>query len=98
MPKTKHPTKRRKLKPLTHDQVNNLARAICRDGDDASQKSAALLLLMDEIERSLRDPLRIVSICETARNEAFLAYCLHDSETIDAQADLLRSEIATTFG
>lgn len=55
----------------SHEVIQEWARTICQSGDDAEEKTKAFLLLMDEIELSSRDYLRVGSIVWTAEREAF---------------------------
>jgi hypothetical protein len=56
----------------TPDEViEKWARTICGYGDDAEAKTAAFLLLMDEIELASRDFLRVSSIVWSAQQAAF---------------------------
>lgn len=76
---------KRKRKILTDEQVTRLTRTICGCGDDPVLKSAAMLILMDEIlEQASSDE------AHTARQAAFASLAEYHSEIIDAQVAVLR--------
>lgn len=56
---------------MSYDQMSKLAATACGDNGDHESRVEAFLLLMDEIERSQRDPFRIDQIQNTARQAAY---------------------------
>jgi hypothetical protein len=82
----------RQQTPLTDEQIEKLAQRICGSGDEPRKKSAAMLVLMDEIASC---PQKAEDIAVTARSTAFAVYADHDPQVMDAQIQLLRSEIGT---
>ncbi|MGI9068568.1 MAG: hypothetical protein ACR2HX_19470 [Pyrinomonadaceae bacterium] len=75
---------------LTNTQIEHLARSVCSCGDDAYSKSRTLLLLMDEIQRR---PTQAANISLISKNVAFARLMEEDSDAVDAQIQLLRSEL-----
>lgn len=75
---------------LTDEQIRDLAETICRDGDEPKEKCIALLLLVDEITR--RGHLG-ADVAWIAKRAAFARYSDYDEQLIDAQIQLLRSEL-----
>jgi len=80
----------RRYPPLTDNQIQSLARTICCAGDQPVEKSGAMLVLMDEI---MRHPQKAENIALTAKTQAVNYYVDNDPQLIDAQIELLRSEI-----
>lgn len=62
---------RRKRAQATWDQIKRWSATICGPGDSPEEKTKAFLLLMDEIERSESDRIRIGVIASTAMTAAF---------------------------
>ena len=74
----------------TDEKIAALAEIICRAGDEPATKSAALLVLMAALERSINAR----ALANTAKHIAFthcgeLNYC----NMVDAQVPLLESEL-----
>ena len=63
------------------------AETICMGGDEPEAKTAAFLLLMDEVERAQFDRLRIEGICFEARRAAFAV----SDEAYKAQQDYVNT-------
>jgi hypothetical protein len=80
--KTKAPRK-----PLTDEQIKSLVEITCRSGCDPEGKSAALLILLDEIEKNEHR----VDVADTAKRAAFIHGA--DDHLIDAQVELLRRKM-----
>jgi hypothetical protein len=80
------------LDEATEQKVAMLVGMICRDGDDAETKSAALLVLMAALENDEHPKL----LANTAKHFAF-ARCgeLNVGGMVDAQIAVLESELLT---
>ncbi|MGI9068619.1 MAG: hypothetical protein ACR2HX_19725 [Pyrinomonadaceae bacterium] len=75
---------------LTDTQIEHLARVTCSCGDDPYSRSKSVLLLMDEIQRR---PTQADNISLISKNVAFARLMEEDSDAVDAQIQLLRSEL-----
>jgi hypothetical protein len=79
------------LDPATEQKVRMLAEMICRDGDEAKTKSAALLVLLAALENAEHPKL----LANTAKHFAFTR-CgeLNVCGMVDAQTALLENELS----
>jgi hypothetical protein len=80
------------LDEATEEKVGMLVELICRDGDEAEMKSAALLVLMAALENDEHPKL----LAKTAKHFAFTR-CgeLNVYGMVDAQITVLESELLT---
>jgi hypothetical protein len=74
-----------KQKELTNEELEHLAKIICRAGDEPETKSRALLILMDEVQRFGAD--------EIAWKIKSIAFSQCGDEAVTAHIQLLRTEM-----
>lgn len=79
---------RRVPSKLNEPLIEELASAVCASGDDPRRRAEALLLLMDEIQHSEN----VEAIAMVGKQVAFARLAEENSELMEAQIQLLRSE------
>jgi hypothetical protein len=73
---------------LSEKEIENLAEIICRSGDDPENKTAALLILMDEVEKHPRE-----DIAGIAKRWTYTRHVENYAPAImNAQVQMLRDE------